>query len=138
MEDELTRLASFSNSPATDNIINPLCLARIGFYYSAPPDFVTCCGCNVQFYQGTQLDELLQRHRQQASGCRFVLQASGQNIPPALPLLTVTAGENSTDSAQAEQGQADSLRSIFDSALARAFRKGVPNIPFQTFPDNTK
>ena len=136
MEDELTRLASFSNSPATDNIINPLCLARIGFYYSAPPDFVTCCGCNVQLSQGTQIDELLQIHREQAPGCPFVLQASAQSIPPASPLPT--AGENSTDSAQAKQGQADSLMSIFDSALARAFRKGVPNIPFQTFPDNTK
>lgn len=60
MENELQRLSSFAYVP---EIVQPCRLARIGFYYKGPKDYVACYRCQYVVDGWPSIYEILYRHR---------------------------------------------------------------------------
>ncbi|XP_045535987.1 putative inhibitor of apoptosis [Papilio machaon] len=78
---EINRLNTFTNWPACA-LINPVRIAKAGFFYTGQGTEVQCFSCSGKLSQWNCGDQVMWRHRMMYPNCEFVInpQSSG-NVP---------------------------------------------------------
>lgn len=105
MNIETNRLSTFTNWPASAPV-DPIRIAKAGFFYTGEGTEVQCFSCGRKISQWNYGDQVMWRHRHMEPNCAFVQnpQLSG-NIP--LVLRPECRNENLQVSTEPRQNNAD-------------------------------
>lgn len=104
MNVETNRLSTFANWPASAPV-DPIRIAKAGFFYTGEGTEVQCFSCGGKISQWNYGDQVMWRHRNMEPNCAFVVnpQQSG-NIPlvlrpdcPSENLLASTTPQQNTE-----------------------------------------
>ncbi|XP_013138184.1 PREDICTED: E3 ubiquitin-protein ligase XIAP [Papilio polytes] len=81
---EINRLNTFTNWPACA-LINPVRIAKAGFFYTGQGTEVQCFSCNGKLAQWNCGDQVMGRHRMMSPNCAFVLDPQSSGNVPFMP-----------------------------------------------------
>ncbi|XP_073955154.1 death-associated inhibitor of apoptosis 2-like [Choristoneura fumiferana] len=101
MNSETNRLATFSNWPP-EAPVNPIRIAKAGFFYTGQGTEVECFSCGGKISQWNYGDQAMLRHQRMQPNCRFVVNPELADNEPldldrVLPQQTATAVLNAVD-----------------------------------------
>ncbi|XP_011876980.1 PREDICTED: E3 ubiquitin-protein ligase XIAP-like [Vollenhovia emeryi] len=107
MNIEERRLRTFREWPA-NAAVDPVRLAKAGFYYSGHVQEVQCFLCGAKISDWNYGDQAMGRHRQKSPSCPFVLSPSSTCNVPLVPATVGSAAAEST----ARRQSSDSRQSV--------------------------
>lgn len=101
MNSETNRLATFCNWPP-EAPVNPIRIAKAGFFYTGQGTEVECFSCGGKISQWNYGDQAMLRHQRMQPNCRFVVNPEQADNEPldldrVLPQQTATAVLNVVD-----------------------------------------
>lgn len=107
MNYEANRLNTFSNWP-TSAPVDPIRIAKAGFYYTGEGTEVQCFSCDGKISQWNYGDQVMWRHRHLEPNCEFVVnpRQSG-NVPLVLGSECPSNVDSSTSWTGSDDGQLD-------------------------------